>query len=229
MPEPLVPSLITEKGDKRGFTLLELLVAIALVSMVTLIVAMALKLAIESWERGCEEGESVQLCVSIPALMGKQLSSLVKAAPFDKTAKTRLLPFCGQGHTLSFFTSYAPQGSPWQGLLRITYLFKEEEETLYLYEQVITNKEDLKKEFDPLSDRREKSLAPISQVRGITDFILTYTDQESLDPQDMDAWKETWECLSTSLPTGLGIRLQAGRSPKAQSGRWFFRLGGIGP
>jgi prepilin-type N-terminal cleavage/methylation domain-containing protein len=217
------------KGDKRGFTLLELLVAMVLVSMVTLIVAMALKLSIESWERGCEEGEDVQLWGAIPALMGKQLSSLVKADPFDKAAKTGLLPFCGQEHTLSFFTSYAPQGSPWQGLLRVTYLFKEEEETLYLYEQVITNREDIREGFDPLSNKREKSLVPISQVGGITDFILSYTDQERGDPQDMDTWKKTWECLSTSLPTGLGVRLQAGRSPKAQSRSWYFRPGGIGP
>ncbi len=218
-----------EKGDKRGFTLLELLVAMVLVSMVTLVAAMALKLAIESWERGVEEGEDAQLGVAIPALMGKQLSSLVKTDPFDKASKARLLPFCGQEHTLSFFTSYAPQGSPWQGLLKVTYLFKEEEETLYLYEQVITRKDDLKEEPGPLSDKWEKSLAPISQVHGITDFILTYTDQERGDPQDMDAWKETWECLSASLPTGLGVSLQAGRSPEAQSRRWYFRLGGIGP
>ena len=55
----------------RGFTLVELLVAMVLLSMVTLVVAMALKLSIESWEHGVEEGEDIQRWVAIPVSHGK--------------------------------------------------------------------------------------------------------------------------------------------------------------
>jgi len=146
-----------------------------LVSMVTLVVAMALRISIESWEHGVEEGENSQVRVAVPALMGNQLNSLVRTDPFDEAAKKRLLPFCGQAHALSFFTSYAPQGSPWQGLLKITYLFKEEEKTLCLYEQVITREEDLNAGFDPMTGKMDESSRPISQVPGISGFDLTYT------------------------------------------------------
>jgi prepilin-type N-terminal cleavage/methylation domain-containing protein len=215
-------------GNKGGFTLIELLVAMALLSMVTLVAAMALKIAIESWERGADEGESIQLWAAIPALMEKHLGSLVKNDPFTD-ATTRHLPFCGQEHALSFFTAYAPQGSPWQGLLRVTYLFNEEESTLYLFEQVITCKEDLNTEFDPLSDDWANSFTPISQVPGISEFNLTYQEQEKQGAQETDEWKDTWKCASTSLPKGLGISLKVGTDSKAQARKWYFRLGGVEP
>ena len=67
----------------RGFTLVELLVAMVLLSMVTLVVAMALRMSIRAWERGVEEGEHLQRRVAIPSLMEKQLGALVKKDPFD--------------------------------------------------------------------------------------------------------------------------------------------------
>ncbi|MBW1900107.1 MAG: type II secretion system protein [Deltaproteobacteria bacterium] len=229
MPEPLVSPLKTKRGNQSGFTLLELLVAMVLVSMVTLVVAIALRLSIESWEGGVEEGEDIQLWVAIPSLMTKQLDSLTRIDPFEKTGGKQQLPFCGQKHALSFFTAYAPQGSPLQGLLKITYLFKEEEKTLYLFEQVITREEDLNDEYDPLSDKWGNSFKPMSQVPGISGFDLTYTGQNIQDPQEADDWKEIWKCTSKSLPTGLGLKLRIGTGQNAHARSLYFRLGGIGP
>jgi prepilin-type N-terminal cleavage/methylation domain-containing protein len=225
----LVSPLKTGRGNQSGFTLLELLVAMVLVSVVTLVVAIALKLSIETWEGGVEEGENIQLWVTIPSLMTKQLDSLIRIDPFEATGSEQMMPFCGQKHALSFFTTYAPQGSPLQGLLKITYLFKEEEKTLYLFEQVITRKEDLKDEYDPLSDKWGNSFKPMSQVPGISGFDLTYTGQNIQDPQEADNWKDAWECTSKSLPTGLGLRLRIGTDPNAQARSLYFRLGGVGP
>lgn len=197
-----------------------------LVSMVTLIVAIALKLAIDSWERGEQEGEDVQLLSALPALMERQLRSMVKTDPFHELSE-KPLPFCGRQNAVSFFTSYAPQGSPWQGLMRVTYIFEEEEKTLYLYEQVITKKEDLEEEFDPFSDIWDGSLSALSKVTGITEFHLIYSDQERQDPQNAETWKDTWKCISTNLPTGLGLKLRTEglKPPKTRS--WYFRLGGL--
>jgi len=215
------------KYSNQGFTLLELLVTLVLVSVVTLITAMALKLAIESWNRGEQEGESTQLIVALPALMEKQLKSMVKAGPFQNAAESRVMPFCGRKNGVSFLTSYAPQGSPFQGLLRITYLFKEEEKTLYLYERIITTEEDLKEEFDPLSERWDGSFDPMGKVNGITDFALTYSGERRKASQETDAWKETWESVSGDLPAALGLRLEAGAGLQPKTRNWYFQLGGL--
>ena len=149
--------------NHTGFTLLELLVAMVLLSTVTLVVAMALKIAIDSWEQGTVEGEALQRCAAIPALLEKQLACLVRKDPFGQISPG-LLPFCGQKHGFSFFTSYAPQGSPGQGLLRVTYVFDEEKKTLSLFEKVITRKEDLKEAYNPLSIKWDNSFEPVSRV-----------------------------------------------------------------
>jgi prepilin-type N-terminal cleavage/methylation domain-containing protein len=224
----LVSPLTTERNKQSGFTLLELLVAMVLVSVITLVVAIALKLSIESWEGGVEEGEDIQLWVTIPSLMAKQLDSLIRIDPFETTGGEQMLPFFGRKHAFSFFTAYAPQGSPLQGLLRITYLFKEEEKTLYLFQQVITRKEDLNDKYDPLSDNWGNSFEPMSQVPGVSDFDLTYTSQDMPDLQEADDWKEDWKGTSKSPPTGLGLRLQTGTGPDAQARSLYFRLCRIG-
>jgi prepilin-type N-terminal cleavage/methylation domain-containing protein len=212
----------------RGFTLLELLVAMVLVSAVTLIVGVALKLGIGAWERGVKEGETAQLCAAIPSLLGKQIRSLVKVDPFQAGGK-RALPFCGQAHDLSFFTSYAPQGSSLQGLLRVTYVFDEDEKTLSIYEQVVTRKEDLKEELNPLSDVWNKSFDPVSLAPNVVAFDLRYTANKNPDPKEESQWKEQWDCRSTTRPAGVMVRFQVGKDEKAKSFTWFFQTEAGGP
>ena len=205
-----------------GFTLIELLVAMALFSMVTLVVALALKVAIDSWERGAEEGDNNQLWVAVPALMEKQLRSLVTTDPFV-TGTEKHLPFCGQKHALSFFTTYAPQGSPYQGLLRICYRFDEKSKTLELFEQVITRKEDLDDGLNPLADDWREGNSPVSQVSGINGFQLAYSNRENTEPENTDHWKETWECTASTRPAGLEMELRLGDDSKVLSRKWYFQ------
>jgi prepilin-type N-terminal cleavage/methylation domain-containing protein len=220
--------LVSPLKDKfSGFTLIEILVAMILLSMVTLVVATALRLSIESWERGEKEGEDIQVLVAIPGLMEKQLRSLVKNDPFDQSPAKRLLPFYGHSRGLSFFTSYAPQGSPWQGLMRVTYIFNEEEKTLYMFEQVITTEKDLADGLDPLSDRGAKSSAPISIVPGITEFSLTYSDNKTQGQKRPSVLKDSWKPDPPTLPTGLGVRLGIGADSKERSRDWLFRIGAL--
>lgn len=193
-----------------------------LVSMVTIVVATALRLSIESWERGAKEGEDFQVLSAIPALMERQLRSLVRYDPFDQASAKRLLPFYGDSSSVSFFTSYAPQGSPWQGLMRVTYIFMEEEKALYLFEQVITNKDDLDKE--PLSNKGTNLPEPISMVTGVTEFGLAYIDNKKEGQKGPSVMKDQWKPDTPALPAGLGVRLGVGADSGERSKDWLFCL-----
>ena len=214
-----------KRPNNPGFTLLELMVALVLVSMVTLIIGIALKLTIESWERGKKEGENVQIRLAIITLISKQFDSLMKISPYTSTTKKRVLPFYGEEHGFSFFTSYAPQGSPWQGVLKVTYIYNEAEETLYLYQQVITRRENLNEEFNPITDEWSNSFSPVSKVPGITGFDLVYTGKKVRDLNDESQWEETWEPRRGTLPTGLGVKIKMGSDSKALTQSYYFRLG----
>ena len=218
----LLHFFLSQQNRQKGFTLLEILVAMLLVSMVTLIAAMALRLTVRAWERSVEEGDDHQLQTVLPALIEKQLNSLVKIDPFAP-GRGKPLPFCGLEHAFSFFTQYAPQGSPWQGLLRVTYRFDDEQDTLFIYEQVITRKEDLNDEFHPLSDLWNRQLAPIGRAAGVKRFQLAYSNNIKILSEASENWKDTWECDSKSQPALLKMLL------KTESGTndrlWYFTVG----
>ncbi len=200
-----------------GYTLLEVLVAMVLVSTVTLIATMALRLSMNAWERGREEGEIGALNVTLPLLLEHQLTSLVDQASFP--AKKRL-PFDGRSQGLSFFTSYAPRGAGAGGLLRVTYLYEEEQETLWIYIQVVTRAEQLKKEYDPLSTEWNRELKPVSQLTGIESLNFEYNTHPNPVFTEDDRWQEKVE----KIPTG--VRLQLTRSGTKKAASYFFPVGG---
>ncbi len=201
----------------RGYTLLEIMVAMVLVSTVTLIATMALRLSMNAWERGRQEGEIGALSVTLPLLLEHQLTSLVDQASFP--AKKRL-SFDGRSQGLSFFTTYAPRGAGAGGLQRVTYRYDEEQKTLWIYLQTVTLEEQLKTEYDPLSTEWNRELKPVSQLAGIESFNFEYNARPHPVFTDDDYWQEK----SEKFPTG--VRLQLTRSGRKEAETWFFTVAG---
>jgi prepilin-type N-terminal cleavage/methylation domain-containing protein len=214
-------TLIGERQE--GFTLLEIIVAIALVSLLTLIAAMALRITMSAWERGEREGEGAQIRAMIPSILETQLTYTITTASFSPTGGKTLLPFSGTGHAVSFFTSYAPMGSPFQGLSRVSYVFIESENTLLFYQQLITNQEDFADSFNPLAENGSKGAEPVSTIKGVTAFALLYGSGNAIDFEEMDQWKEEWNAKQPIPPTY--VRLSFAEGEKEKPRRWFFAVG----
>jgi prepilin-type N-terminal cleavage/methylation domain-containing protein len=211
---------------EKGFTLLEILVALILVSMVALTVALAFKVGVGAWERGVKEGEDPQVRMIIPLLIQRQTTAAVRTNVFNGAVLS--LPFCGSQGSFSFFTSYAPEGSPRQGLMRVSYVFNEEEQKLFIYEQTITRRDDVKDEYNPVSEGWDDKVTPISETEGITVFELRYAAAVEEGLKNEPEWKETWDCEDTQWPEMIQVRFQAGQGPRAHAGVWIFRMGLMG-
>ena len=201
----------------RGFTLLEVLVAMVLVSVVTLIATMALRLTMNSWERGRQEGEVGALRVTLPLLLDHQLTSLVDQAAFPTKKR---LPFDGRNQGLSFFTTYAPRGAGAGGLKRITYRYDKEQKTLWIYLQVVTRLEQLRAADNPLSTDWNGDLKPISQLTGIESMSFEYNTH----PHPVFSEDDHWQKKSEKIPTGIRLQLTRGGQKKAED--WFFTVAG---
>ncbi|MBF0233884.1 MAG: prepilin-type N-terminal cleavage/methylation domain-containing protein, partial [Desulfamplus sp.] len=160
--------------DSHGFTLIEVLVSMILVSMITLIMAFALRVNLQAWERGIAEGDKVQIEVVLPYMLERQLRSIISntvltgsletftaseqpdnplmasktpmpaTKPMTQTGTMTQLQFLGKENMLSFYTLYSPQGTPSQGLIRVAYLYDQEAKKLTVYEKVIGSQEDIK-------------------------------------------------------------------------------------
>jgi len=201
-------------------------VALILVSMVTLTIAFAFKIGVGAWERGVKEGEDPQVRMIIPLLIQRQTTAAVRTNVFNGAVLP--LPFCGEQGSFSFFTAYAPEGSPRQGLMRASYVFNEEEQTLLLYAQTITRRDDVKDESNPASEDWDEAFTPISETKGITVFELHYAAAVEEGLNKGPDWEETWDCKDTRWPELVQVRFQAGEGPRANAGVWIFRMGMMG-
>ena len=211
----------------RGFTLLELLVAMGLMALVTLIAAMAFRLTVQAWERGSEEGESRQIQSALPTLLGKQLTARVITKMFGQAKVNPAIYFCGGENFLSFITAYAPQGSVMQGMQWVRYRFDPGQKILYIYQQSVTRLQDLEVSERGLGSKKAEEGLPVSQIQGISDFRLAYTGEPLYDSNDPGQWQNNWDCgaESVGVPFGLMLRMTIGEGPRSRSFTWFYRIG----
>lgn len=210
-----------------GFTLLELLVAMGLMALVTLIAAMAFRLTVQAWERGSEEGESRQIQSALPGLLEKQLAARVITKMFGQSKVNPDIYFCGGEYFLSFITSYAPQGSLMQGMQWVRYRFDPGQKMLFIHQQSVTRLEDLSVAESGLGSKNAEEALPVSQIQGISDFRLAYTNQPLYNPDDPDQWLNIWECGSESAgaPFGLMLSMTIGEGTRSRSLTWVYRIG----
>ncbi len=208
------------KRDPKGFTLLELLVTIFLVSMITLVLVVGLRITLNAWRKAKSEDKYIQLRTVIPILLKKQLESCVWNVP-----NIGVLPFTGTEHSLSFFTTYAPMGSSGKGLLRITYVYDEERKVLGLYQQVITMKGEISEEFNPVSEKWNGVLKPVSVIRDVMSFELEYTKAKEVDPYDSERWTKEWKTRGAKHPTAIKMSLGFRNGKKVEKSVWYFNVG----
>ena len=210
-----------------GFTLLELLVALALVAMVTLIAATAFRLTVQAWERGADEGESRQIQSALPALLEKQLAARVISPVFGKAQVKPAIYFCGGENSLSFLTTYAPQGSMLQGMVWVRYRFDPGQKMLLIYQQSVTRIEDLDAVEGGSGSKKAVGGLPVSQIQGISDFSLAYAAESLYVPDVPGQWLINWNCgaESAGVPFGLMLKMTIAEGARSRSFRWVYRIG----
>ncbi|WP_413871463.1 type II secretion system protein J, partial [Desulfobacula sp.] len=211
---------------EKGFTLLELLVAMLMVSMVTIIIAQALKLSINSWDRAQREGDTFQARIVIPSLLRKQLDSIVREKVFAQGQAPVKLVFKGNEKGLSFFTSFTPMAGNLTGLLRVTYVHDKEKSTLFLYQKLILTLEDLKDIYCPLSEVWDRQLEPSGKIVGTRLFDIRYSKEKSLSDTDSDSVANIWENTKNQYPGSIFLNFQTiAKKMTSNPELWHFNIG----
>lgn len=221
-------NLIFRTGSNKdsGFTLLELLVAMLMVSMVTIIIAQALKLSINAWDRAQREGDTFQARTVIPSLLMKQLDSIVKEKAFAPGQAPQKLVFIGNEKGLSFFTTYTPMAGNLTGLLRITYVHDKEKSILLLYQKLILTLEDLNDIYCPLSEVWDSQFEPSGKIVGINLFNIRYSSGKSFSVFDSDIVKNIWEDKKNQYPGSIFLDFQTkGKKIASDPESWHFNVG----
>jgi len=181
------------RADGRGFTLLEVILAVSILAVVVLLATTSLRVGLRAWESGQRR---VDLQQENRALVELLTDSLAGAFPYQGRLgenPDRVVLFQGEAEEIRFVTSAPPLGldapaAPFHAVV----LGRKGENALRLIERLVPTD-------DPFGPGPERVLS-----RSITRFTLAYRDE-------FGQWQDTWDGKeSGGLPTAIRFELAVG-------------------
>ena len=214
-----VPYSLSPVPLEAGFTLLELLISVTVLSLLATAVLLGWRVASSAWQRANSHllhSRSVQESYQ---LLQEQMASMI---PYQVPTAEGGLEFFFQGErqTARFLSRYSLTGRTSSGLYRIEYQVAERPggtKQLLLNEFPVRSLEELKGLFvkvetDPDPAARKLQFLPFERgpqtvelFEGLADCHFEYYQPPA--PPEPGSWKEQWKGPSGELPGGMAIRL----------------------
>lgn len=160
----------------RGFTLLEVMISIALISMLVVVIAGAMRLAYRSIDRGERRSEYLERLKVSFFLLNAQIQSAIPLVRADDEAGR--LFFEGSGESVKFASNYSLTGGQ-RGYVTVAYRVESNgqgKRTLYIQENNIG-----------VENVREMRV-----LEGMEEIRFEYFRMETDSDQAQGEWVETW-------------------------------------
>jgi len=171
-------------SQRAGFTLLELILAITILSIVVIILGSGFRLGIKAWEKGESEAAENQRLRTLSGLISQSIKS---AYPYKmKIDDKDTIIFKGEKNSILFVTTLLD--SSHGGFRWVKFSYKDK--TLSLNEGILPDK----KFMDKLEDKGEVVDSNIGDVR------FEYFSQEKAE------WLETWN-LGHGIPAAVRVKI----------------------
>lgn len=203
------------KND-RGFTLLELIIAITLMAILVLVLSLGLRTGLRAWTRGKETNAIIVNASAVEDLLGRQMRASVTAPggipeggiPEGDSDMSRFALFRGDEHDILFTTTSAPMGSRGGGIFLVRYTYDEEEGTLTYAQKIVTRPEDLDeaRKLNADKDNREEEWET-SRVEGIQFLSFRFHERQENGqevPRSPSDWAEKWD-VDHGTPDAVGL------------------------
>ncbi len=170
--------------NKHGFTLLELIISITILSMVILLISSGYRLALDSWEKGENETAATQRLRILSSLLSQQLKS---AYPYrTEIDDKKAVLFRGDAASVMFATALTD--SSYGGFKWVKYSY--DNGTLLYKEGLLPDKK--------LSEKLSGDEEVIDTDLGEVKFSYFSADE--------GGWKESWD-FGTELPGAVRVRI----------------------
>jgi len=172
--------------SKSGFTILELIVSITILTLVALVIGQGFRIGVNAWEKGEAETVETQKLRILSGMLTQQLKSfyLYRTKLDDENTNTVL--FKGEEDSIFFVTTLADNS--FGGLKWVRYSFKEG--VLYYKEGLLPDKEIM----DNIEGDEEVLDSDIEEVT-----FEYYAGHE-------DDWNESWDD-EESIPKAISVKL----------------------
>ena len=178
-----------QRLQQHGFTLLELLIALVIVSLVMTAAFGALRVGSRSWESGLERSDSVEEMQAFAEFLRRQMAQTVPVSWHDEAGKR--IAFAGEQYKVRFVAP-APFDSGRAGLLTYTVTIHHE-----------AGESRLRLAYDPY-DPGAASLGSSPQVADITvssTFVTSSLDYYgAIDSDSTASWRREWPATAELYP-----------------------------
>jgi len=181
------------RADGRGFTLVEVMLAVSILAVVVLLATAALRVGLRAWEAGQRRVDLQQEGRALVELISEALAG---ASPYQGRLglnPERVVLFEGEPEEVRFVTNAPPlmldaPVAPFHAVV----LGRKGEDALRLIERLVPSDE-------PFTPGSERVLS-----RSVTRFSLAYRDAAG-------AWQERWDGREAGgLPTAVRLELAIG-------------------
>ena len=214
--------------DDAGFTLLELIISITLVSVLIVILSMSIRTGLRAYMRGHEANKEIVAVSAVQGLLGRQLMMAVRPGTGNLAKFYR---FKGEEDELIFVTTHVPMGSQSGGIFLVVYRFQSGDNSLVYAQRIVTDPKEIKKEpprnisQNDISDLRDQGW-DVSVVQGIGALSFSYLEKSrDTDLGSVDDWPSAWY-RDRRLPGAVGavIEFENEDSDRRRTISMFFEI-----
>lgn len=209
-----------------GFTLAELLMAMALVALVVAALATGFRTGIQAWRRLAEETTALEILSAVPAAVQRDLDFLADMRPYGPGAAGHVLPFCGTATAVAFWTRFAPEGAPFQGAHLVAYVHDPAARELAVYRMRMPLEEDPLAVTQRILMKDPALGDPMGLVPNVTFFQLAYAHALVKGEEGEESWVDGWVCgEQDGIPRKLRLSLGLSQGARTVAGTWTFFVG----
>jgi prepilin-type N-terminal cleavage/methylation domain-containing protein len=188
------------RPDHRGFTLVEVVLALAALAAIALLATATLRMGFRAWEAGQRRADAQQELRAVVELVGEALGGAFPYRDTTRPGTRRPVLFEGEPEEVRLVTTAPPvvldaPAAPFHALV----LRRESSGELRLAERIVPAEE-------PFARGAETVLA-----RAVSRFRLEYRDEDG-------AWQERWDGRAAGgIPTAVRLELTVGAGGQARA------------
>jgi prepilin-type N-terminal cleavage/methylation domain-containing protein len=200
-----------------GFTLMELLVSMTVLSLLVTTILFSWRIAVGAWQKASTHLARSRTVLAVNQLLQEQMASMVPYRVAPSTGLTVLF-FQGEAQTARFLSRYSLAGRSNSGLYRIEYQIVDGPDgtkQLLMNEYTVRSREELASLITPPDPTLATQLfrfAPFQRtpqtftlLEGLKECRFEYYKPPLLP--DPAVWVSRWTSIQGELPQGMAIRL----------------------